>query len=69
MSVAVINPRARELLARAQAAGGVRADITPADLLALLSGLLSALRARPHDRADAGRLLSVLCDGLLPRTA
>jgi AcrR family transcriptional regulator len=55
------------LLARAQDARGIRDDITLADLMALLSGLLSALRAR--GRADAGRMLSVLCDGLLPRTA
>jgi AcrR family transcriptional regulator len=52
---------------RAQGAGAVRTDITLADLMALLSGLLFALRARGHDQADPGRTLAVLRDGL--RTA
>lgn len=56
-----------DLLVRAQRAGTVRTDITLADLMALLSGLLFALRARGHDQADPGRTLSVLRDGL--RTA
>jgi AcrR family transcriptional regulator len=53
-----------ELLRRAQVAGDVRADITIADLMALFSGLLMALRARSHADADPGRALAVLCAGL-----
>jgi AcrR family transcriptional regulator len=52
------------LLARAQASGAVRRDIEIADLMALLSGLLLALRAGSNDRADPGRALAVLRDGL-----
>jgi len=55
------------LLTRAQQAGGVRSDITLADLMAVLSGLLAALRAGRHGQADPQRALSVLLDGLLPR--
>jgi AcrR family transcriptional regulator len=53
------------LLHRAQQAGAVRADISRADLAALLSGLLFAMQPRPG--ADQGRVLSVFRDGLRPR--
>jgi AcrR family transcriptional regulator len=52
------------LLLGAQEAGEVRADIAIADLMALLSGLLFALRPRSNERADPRRALAVLCDGL-----
>jgi AcrR family transcriptional regulator len=52
------------LLTRAQAAGEVRADITRADLTALLAGLLFAVQPRPG--ADQSRVLSVFSDGLRP---
>jgi AcrR family transcriptional regulator len=52
------------LLRRAQTAGDVRADVTIADLMALLSGLLMALRARSHGAADPERAVAVLCQGL-----
>jgi AcrR family transcriptional regulator len=52
------------LLGRAQEAGAVRTDVEIADLMALLSGLLLALRAGSNERADPGRALAVLCDGL-----
>jgi AcrR family transcriptional regulator len=55
------------LLARAQASGVVRPDVTPADLMALLSGLLLALRAPSNGQADAERALAVLRDGLRAR--
>lgn len=42
----------------------MRPDITPADLLALVSGLLYALRAHPTASADPTRTLSVLLRGL-----
>jgi hypothetical protein len=53
------------LLDQAQRAGAVRADIGTADLMALLSGMLFALWARPG--ADQGRVLSVFREGLRPR--
>ena len=52
------------LLARAQQSGAVRPDITIDDLMALLSGLLFAVRPRSRHKADAGRLLAVLRAGL-----
>jgi hypothetical protein len=52
------------LLARAQRAGAVRRDIGIAELMGLLSGLMSAVRA-PSDRAgDPARMLAVLWAGL-----
>jgi AcrR family transcriptional regulator len=59
------------LLTRAQQCGAVRPDLTAADLMTLMAGLLHALRARPHDQADPtdrNLLVSVLCDGLAART-
>jgi AcrR family transcriptional regulator len=52
------------LLDRAQRSGAVRPDITVEDVMALLSGLLFALRPRARHQADAGRLLAVLRAGL-----
>jgi AcrR family transcriptional regulator len=56
------------LLDRAQASGAVRADITLADLMALLSGLFFALRSGSNDQADPERALAVLRDGLRARS-
>jgi AcrR family transcriptional regulator len=53
------------LLTQAQQAGAVRADIGRADLTALLSGLLFAMRPRPG--ADQAVVLSVFRDGLRPQ--
>ena len=56
------------LLARARAAGAVRAGIGAAELLALLKGLLQAVQ----DSADPdlpARLLAVVRDGLRPPRA
>lgn len=50
------------LLARAQRAGVVRADIGSAELTALLSGILFAMRPRPG--TDQSLVLSVFRDGL-----
>jgi AcrR family transcriptional regulator len=58
------------LLARAQRSGDVRPGLTSADLMALLSGLLHALRARPRDPAapvDQDLVVAVVCDGLAAR--
>jgi AcrR family transcriptional regulator len=55
-----------DMLIRAQHAGAVRADIGSAELTALLSGILFAMRPRPG--ADQALVLSVFRDGLRPRT-
>jgi len=52
------------LLHQAQTAGAVRTDVTIEDLMALLSGLLVALRGHSGRGADPQRALSVLWDGL-----
>ena len=52
------------LLAAAQRSGAIRADIGVTELMALLSGLLFALRARPGDQPDPRRAVAVLRDGL-----
>jgi AcrR family transcriptional regulator len=53
------------LLARAQRVGDVRADIGSAELTALLSGILFAMRPRPG--TDQPLVLSVFRDGLRPQ--
>ena len=55
------------LLVRAQTSGAVREDVGIADLMALLSGLLLALRAPSNNAADPERALTVLRDGLRAR--
>ena len=52
------------LLARAQQGRTIRGDITTADLMALISGILVALGRRPGDQADPGHAVAVLRDGL-----
>ena len=54
------------LLARAQRAGDVRADVTPLDVALLASGLSWAHEQAPPDPARVGSLLGVLLDGLSP---
>jgi AcrR family transcriptional regulator len=67
---AVAEPAARlrdeidRLLTRARRAGAVRPDATTADVMALLSGLLVALRSTAHPDADPARMTAVLLDGL-----
>ncbi|MET9018570.1 helix-turn-helix domain-containing protein [Actinopolymorpha sp. NPDC004070] len=56
------------LLARAQRARDVRADVTAADLLALLAGILHSQHASgDHTPADPARALTVVRDGLRTR--
>jgi hypothetical protein len=51
-------------LMEAGAAGGtMRADLDPADLLASMSGVAMAVGG-PGQRAQAGRLLDLMMDGL-----
>jgi AcrR family transcriptional regulator len=52
------------LLTRAQRTGGIRGDITTADLMALITGVIAAQRPRPGGQADPQRTIAVLCDGL-----
>ncbi|MEE3917992.1 hypothetical protein V2I01_02990 [Micromonospora sp. BRA006-A] len=54
------------LLAAGAAAGVVRADVAAADVLASLSGV-SLVAGEPDQRAQAGRLLDLLMDGLRHR--
>jgi AcrR family transcriptional regulator len=54
------------LLAKAQEAGGVRRDVMVNDLIALLKGLLHAVRSDP-DPDVRHRLLAVIHDGLRPK--
>ncbi|GAB3911773.1 TetR/AcrR family transcriptional regulator [Kibdelosporangium lantanae] len=49
------------LLERAQAAGAVRADLTPAELKAVLVGIITAAR---HLDDEPGRLAAIMLDGL-----
>ena len=55
------------LLAAAQRSGTIRADIGLADLMALLSGILFALRGRPGDQPDPRRAVAVLREGCYAR--
>jgi AcrR family transcriptional regulator len=52
------------LLAAAQRSGSVRGDIGLAELMAILSGILFALRGRSGDQPDPHRAVAVLRDGL-----
>ena len=56
------------LLGAAAAAGTVRPDIEPGDVLASLSGV-SLAAGEPAQREQAGRLLDLLMDGLRYRAA
>jgi AcrR family transcriptional regulator len=64
-AAADLRAQIASLLARAQGAGAVRADIGSAEFTALLSGILFATRS-PHG-ADQALVLSVFRDGLRPR--
>jgi AcrR family transcriptional regulator len=62
------------LLIRAQRAGGIRDDITTADLMALITGVIAALRPRPGqdqhtEQPDPQRTIAVLHDGLRTKPA
>jgi AcrR family transcriptional regulator len=61
-----VSGRLRTMLARAQQAGAVRADVTYPDVKALMAGCLS----REDDGTDGGalnRLVTVVCEGLRAR--
>jgi hypothetical protein len=65
-AVAGMHEALGRLLARAQEAGGVRRDVSVTDLIALLKGLLYAVRGDP-DPDVRHRLLAVVKDGLRPK--
>ncbi|WP_261567681.1 TetR/AcrR family transcriptional regulator [Frankia gtarii] len=56
------------LLGAGAAAGTVRADVDPVDVLTGLAGVTLAA-GEPAQRAQAGRLLDLFMDGLRPRPA
>jgi AcrR family transcriptional regulator len=59
------------LLRRAQQAGAVRPEVTTPDLILLLRGLLRSIHDQPPGAADPAlpdRLLTVIADGLRPRS-
>ncbi|MGF7236015.1 MAG: TetR/AcrR family transcriptional regulator [Frankia sp.] len=55
------------LLARAQQAGAVRQEVTTADLIAIVKGLVAAAR-EDADPGRPARLLAILTNGLRPDT-
>jgi AcrR family transcriptional regulator len=57
------------LLAAGQRSGSIRGDIGLAELMAILSGILFALRGRSGDQPDPRRAVAVLRDGLRTRAA
>ncbi|MFC5264676.1 TetR/AcrR family transcriptional regulator [Kribbella qitaiheensis] len=56
-----------QLLERAQRGGDVRQDITTADLMALMTGVLYALSPRSAQRTSPATAVAVLVDGLRAR--
>ncbi|MFC6016719.1 TetR/AcrR family transcriptional regulator [Plantactinospora solaniradicis] len=61
-----VSGQLRTMLARAQQAGAVRADITYPDVKALMAGCLSRDVDDPHGAA-LSRLVTVVCEGLRAR--
>jgi len=55
---------AERLINHAQAAGVVRSDITPHDVLRLVHGIVVSTERTPE---DTDRLLSIMLDGMRPR--
>jgi hypothetical protein len=53
-----------QLLARAQRSGTIRDDLTTADLMALIRGILFASQARSGYHSDPQRAVAVLRAGL-----
>jgi AcrR family transcriptional regulator len=62
---AILRDEVGQLLARAQRAGSVRDDVDTDDLMALLSGTMSAT-LRPVRAIAPARAADILCAGLLP---
>ncbi|MEU4744608.1 helix-turn-helix domain-containing protein [Actinosynnema sp. NPDC023658] len=68
-TAAELRTQVRRLLVRAQLAHHVRADVTVADLMALISGILRSHHAVDQpDHADPARALAVVRDGMRAAT-
>jgi AcrR family transcriptional regulator len=65
-AVADMHDALRLLLTTAQEAGAVRSDVSVGDLVALLKGLLHAVRSDPDPEVPQ-RVLAVIRDGLRPK--
>jgi AcrR family transcriptional regulator len=66
---AVIRGAAEALLARAQEAGAVRADVDAKDLIRLVHAVNLAAQYGPVDPDQRDRMLGLVLDGLRPRPA
>ena len=65
-----VYPQLAELVARAQAAGQLRADLAPTDLLCLMVGIGRIIEVtEPFDRGAWRRQLALALDGLRPAAA
>src|SRR5215470_7350041 len=65
----LIKESANALLARAQQAGAVRADVNPTDLIRLVHGVSMVTEYAPGDPGQADRMLTLILDGLRPQPA
>jgi AcrR family transcriptional regulator len=64
---AVLRGAAEALLARAQEAGAVRADVDAKDLIRLVHGVNLAAQYGPADVGQRDRMLGLVLDGLRPQ--
>src|SRR6266487_1136220 len=62
---AVLRESTAQLLERAQQAGAARTDVTGTDVLRLAHGVSMAADWAPGDPGQAGRMLTLVIDGLL----
>ena len=65
----LIKDSAEALLARAQQAGAVRADVNSTDVIRLMHGVSMVTEYAPGDPGQADRMLALILDGLRPQTA
>jgi AcrR family transcriptional regulator len=65
----LMRSSATDVLGRAQAAGVVRADANPADLLRMVHAISLTAEWAPGDHGQAGRLLALVLDGLRSQPA
>jgi AcrR family transcriptional regulator len=63
----LICDSADSLLARAQQAGVVRTDVNSIDLIRLVHGVSMVTEYAPGDPGQAGRMLTLILDGLRPQ--
>ena len=65
----LIKDSADALLARAQQAGAVRADVNSTDVIRLMHGVSMVTEYAPGDPGQADRMLTLVLDGLRPQAA